>query len=123
VQTEVEFVPLYEDQPLFAEVDQLMRRHGFMFHRFLGIAGRAYSPIVINGDPNAALSQMLWSDAVYVPDLNRLEFLEPDALLKLAALLHEIYGSLDLCHVVLVAYDRRCKTSYAPRYFERLTRR
>jgi hypothetical protein len=122
VQTEVEFVPLYEDQPLFAEVDQLLRGHGFMFHRFLGISGRAYSPVMVNGDPNRALSQMLWSDAVYVPDLSRLDTLEPVALLKLAALLHEIYGSLDLCHVVLVAYDRRCNSSYAARYFEGITR-
>lgn len=120
IQTEVEFVPLYEEQPLFAEVDLLLRSHGFMFHRFLGLSGRAYSPILINGDPNAPLSQMLWADAVYVPDLMRLDRLEPDALIKLAALLHEIYGSFDLAHVVLVAYDRQCATSYAERYFERL---
>jgi FkbM family methyltransferase len=121
VQTEVEFVPLYEEQPLFAEVDQLLRSRGFMFHRFLGMAGRTYSPLMVNGNPNAALSQMLWSDAVYVPDLARLDRLEPNALLKLAALLHEVYGSLDLCHVVLEAHDLQCATSYAARYFERLT--
>ena len=121
IQTEVEFVPLYEDQPLFAEVDQLLRRHGFMFHRFLGMSGRTYSPLMVNNDPNAALSQMLWSDAVYVPDLARLDSLEPNALLKLATLLHEVYASFDLCHVVLAAHDRQCATSYAARYFERLT--
>ncbi len=121
IQTEVEFVPLYEDQPLFAEVDQLLRRQGFMFHRFLGLAGRAYTPLMVNGDPNAPLSQMLWADAVYVPDLNRLDRLEPTRLLKLAALLHEIYGSFDLSHLVLVTYDRQCGTSIAERYFERLT--
>jgi FkbM family methyltransferase len=122
VQTEVEFVPLYEEQPLFAEVDQLLRSQGFMFHRFLGLSGRTYSPLMVNGDPNAALSQMLWSDAVYVPDFARLDRLEPASLLKLAALLHEVYRSFDLCHVVLVAYDRQCATSYAERYFERLTK-
>jgi FkbM family methyltransferase len=121
IQTEVEFVPLYEAQPLFAEVDQLLRRHGFMFHRFLGLSGRAYSPIMVNGNPDAPLSQMLWSDAVYVPELARLNGLDPNALLKLAALLHEVYGSFDLCHHVLSAYDRLCLTSYAERYFERLT--
>jgi hypothetical protein len=120
VQTEVEFVPLYEGQPLFAEVDQLLRAHGFMFHRFLGLAGRTYSPLIVNGDPNAALSQMLWSDAVYVPELSRLHRIEPSQLLKLAALLHEIYGSLDLCHVVLAAHDQQCATSYAAQYFERI---
>jgi FkbM family methyltransferase len=121
VQTEVEFVPLYERQPLFAEVDQLLRCRGFMCHRLVGLSGRTYSPLVVNGNPNGALSQMLWSDAVYVPDLARLDRLEPNALLKLAALLHEVYGSLDLCHVVLEAHDRQCATSYAARYFERLT--
>jgi FkbM family methyltransferase len=121
VQTEVEFVPLYEKQPLFAEVDQLLRSRGFMFHRFLGLSGRTYSPVLVNGNPNAALSQMLWSDAVYIPDLSRLDGLESSALIKLAVLLHEIYGSFDLCHAVLVAYDRKCATSCAGRYFERLT--
>jgi FkbM family methyltransferase len=121
VQTEVEFVPLYEGQPLFAEVDQLLRSHGFMFHRFLGISGRTYKPLMLNDNPNAAMSQMLWGDAVYVPDLARLDRLEGGALLKLAALLHEIYRSFDLCHVVLSAHDRQYRTSYARRYFELLS--
>ena len=120
IQTEVEFAPLYEDQPLFADVDQILRGNGFMFHRFLGIAGRTYSPLMVSGNRNAALSQMLWADAVHVPDLSRLDGLDPNALLKLAVLLHEIYGAFDLSHVVFVAYDRRCGTSYATRYFERL---
>jgi len=37
-------------------------------------------------------------------------------LVKLAALLHEIYGSFDLCHLVLAAHDRRFGTSFAQRY-------
>jgi hypothetical protein len=92
-----------------------------MFHRFLGLAGRTYKPLMLNNDPAAAMSQTLWSDAVYVPDLARLDRLEPNSLLKLAALLHEVYGSIDLCHVVLEVHDRQCATSYAAQYFERLT--
>jgi FkbM family methyltransferase len=120
IQTEVEFVELYEDQPLFADVDQLLRAQGFMFHRFLGLAGRTYKPLMLNNDPAAAMSQTLWSDAVYVPDLARLDRLEPAALIKLAALLHEIYSSFDLCYFVLAAHDRRCGSSYAQRYTEGL---
>lgn len=122
IQSEVEFVPLYEDQPLFADVDQLLRRRGFMFHRFLGLAGRTYKPLMINNDPNIALSQTLWSDAVYVPDLTRLDHMAPEALLKLAALLHEIYGSYDLCHLALSTHDRHCGTSHSQRYIELLAR-
>jgi FkbM family methyltransferase len=121
VQTEVEFVPLYEGQPLFAEIDQLLRSHGFMFHRFLGLSGRPYKPIVVNNDRNQAISQTLWSDAVYVPDLARLGSLPPESLLKLAALLHEVYQSVDLCHVVLAHYDRQSRTALAERYLDRLT--
>jgi Methyltransferase FkbM domain len=120
IQTEVEFVQLYEDQPLFADVDQLLRGHGFMLHRFSGVQGRTYKPLMLNNDPNAAISQMLWSDAVYVPELSRLDRLEPTALLKLAALLHEIYESYDLCHFVLAAHDRLYGTSYGQQYIQRL---
>jgi FkbM family methyltransferase len=122
VQTEVEFVPLYENQSLFADVDLRMRSQGFMFHRFLGMSGRTYKPLMLNDDPNAALSQMLWSDAVYVPDLERLDTLDATALIKLAVLLHEVYRSFDLCHVVLSAHDRQNKTAYANRYFQLLAK-
>jgi methyltransferase FkbM-like protein len=120
VQTEVEFVQLYEDQPLFADVDQLLRAHGFMFHKFLDVSGRTYKPLMMNNDPNAAMSQLLWADAIYVPDLVRLDRLEAGALVKLAALLHEIYRSYDLCHLVLAAHDRRYGTSYTQRYIDAL---
>merc|ERR1740129_2744035 len=40
VHTEVEFVEMYEKQALFAEVDQFLRRSGFVFHRFASIQGR-----------------------------------------------------------------------------------
>lgn len=122
IESEVEFVPLYEEQPLFADVDRLLRGRGFMFHRFLGLSGRTYKPLMVNDDPNMPLSQVLWSDVVYVPDVSRLDRLEPEALLKLAALLHEIYGSYDLCHVVLSAHDKQCGTVYSQRYFQRLSR-
>jgi hypothetical protein len=120
IQCEVEFVPLYEDQPLFADVDRLLRGHGFMLHRFLGLSGRTYRPLMVNDDPNMPLSQVLWSDAVYVPDVTRLDRLDPESLLKLAALLHEVYRSYDLCHVVLSAHDKKCGTFHSKRYFELL---
>jgi FkbM family methyltransferase len=120
IEAEVEFVQLYEDQPLFADVDQLLRTQGFMFHRFSGLQGRTYKPLMLNNNPYAAMSQTLWSDAIYVPDLARLDSLESPALIKLAALLHEIYRSFDLSHLVLAAHDRRWGTFYTQRYVELL---
>lgn len=120
VQTEVEFVPIYKDQPLFAEVDQALRRAGFMFHRFLGFAGRAFHPVVVNNDINLPGSQMLWSEAVYVRDMLDLDTLAPERLLKLALILHEVYGSCDFAQFVLKHYDAQRGTKHRDAYLERL---
>lgn len=123
IQTEVEFVPLYEKQPLFGDVDSYLRSRGFLFHRFLGMAGRPFKPFVRDGNPNLPLSQSLWSDAVFVRDFTRLERLAPDQLLKMAIILHAVYGSVDLVHLVLAALDRRCGTAHAANYVSRFARR
>jgi FkbM family methyltransferase len=120
VHTEVEFVPLYEGQPLFAEIDQALRRNGFLFHKFLGFAGRAFKPCMVPDQPSAMLSQMLWSEAVYVKDFTALDILTPGQLLKLAMILHEVYESVDLALLCLIEWDRREGTKVAAEYQARL---
>jgi FkbM family methyltransferase len=120
VHTEVEFVPLYVGQPLFAEVDQALRRNGFCFHRFAGIAGRAFKPMIAHNDPNALLSQMLWADAVYVRDWMRWESSTAEELLKLALILHDVYASFDLCMIALAQFDRRGGSALCGRYLQDL---
>ena len=68
VQVEVEFVELYENQPLFADVDRFLRGQGFTFHTFMGFGSRCFKPMLANNDPNRGMKQLLWSDAVYVRD-------------------------------------------------------
>ena len=121
VHTEVEFVEMYKGQPLFAEVDQRLRRSGFVFHKFAGVAGRTFKPLVVNNDVNKCLSQMLWADAVYVKDFMALDRLPPEKLLRLAVILHMVYGSFDLAIQALLAYDRQCSSGLAPAYLHRLT--
>lgn len=123
VQTEVEFVPMYIGQPLFAEVDQALRRNGFCFHRFAGVAGRTFKPMMANHDPNAMLSQMLWADAVYVRDWMRWESLTTAQLLKLALILHDVYRSADVCMLALAQFDRGSGSELCGRYLQRLTAR
>jgi FkbM family methyltransferase len=120
VQTEVEFVPLYKDQPLFAEVDQHLRGQGFQFHRLLSISGRAFQPLVYNNNPNGPMSQQLWTDAVYVKDFMALEALAPEKLLKLAVVLDIVYHSWDLAHHVLASYDVKMGSSLAHSYLQRM---
>ena len=66
------------------------------------------------------LSQVLWGDAIYVRDFMRFDQLSPDALLKLAAILHENHGSLDLAAVALSAYDQKSGSQLHARYLQAL---
>jgi FkbM family methyltransferase len=106
VHTEVNFVPMYKDQPLFADIDAELRKHGFLLHKLHSLAGRAFKPFVQNNNVGAMISQHLWGDAVYVRDFMRLDALTPAQVLKLALIVHETYVSYDLAAYALRAYDQ-----------------
>jgi hypothetical protein len=57
------------------------------------------------------MSQQLWRDAFYVRDFMSFDHLAPLALLKLAVILHENYGSFDLVALALEAHDRQTGSS------------
>lgn len=116
LQTEVEFVPLYKEQPLFADIDSILRENGFQFHKFAGLAGRTFRPLISNNNVNESLSQLLWADAVYVKDFMNLEILPESKLRKMAVILHEFYQSYDICHFVLATYDKICGDTLADKY-------
>lgn len=120
IHTEVEFVPLYIDQPLFAEVDQLLRKHGFLFHKFKhnGMQGRTFKPLIINNNIAASASQVLWSDVIYVKNFLHYDQTLPEKLLKSAFILHDVYGSYDLVHYTLSEYDKHTSAKYAERYLQ-----
>jgi hypothetical protein len=106
--TEVEFVPMYEDQPLFGDVDRELRDQGFMFHKFIGMEGRTLRPVVFPGGPGDS-SWNLWSDAMFVRDLSRWGDLDARSLAKLA-LLALVYGSPDVTYRCLKLCDERLGT-------------
>ncbi len=121
VHTEAEFVPLYKGQPLFAELDQFLRKQGFLLHRLADVSGRRFRALEL---PPGAVSanQFLWCDAVYVRDFTAFDQLSAPQLLKLAAILHENYGSHDLAAAALQAHDRQTGDDRHPRYAQRLPR-
>ena len=122
VHTEVEFLPLYINQPLFADIDSFLRDQGFVFHTLIPF-GRIFKPMVINNNGSAWLRQVLWADAVYVRDFMAFAELAPESLLKLAATLHENYESFDLAALALEAYDRQTKSGLQLAYLKRLSGR
>lgn len=75
---EVEFVPLYEGQPLFADVDRFLRRQGFHFFAFHfthtgHFAGRRHSPVTCEEPASHRFARQVggqWvsADALYLRD-------------------------------------------------------
>lgn len=121
IHTEVQFVPLYRGVPLFSEVDIALRKHGFLLHRFASIGGRCFKPMFRNNDINTPGSQLLWGDAVYLPNFMDLNGYTPEKLLKLAVILHTVYQSVDTCAFVLREHQNRTGSGLADRYILHLT--
>jgi hypothetical protein len=121
IQIEVEFLELYQGQPMFADVDIFLRAQGFQFHTFAEVGSRAFKPLAPQGNLNAGFRQYLWSDAIYVRDWMHLEGLSDRKLRNYAILAHDLLNSYDLAHFVLVALDRSAKSNLAAAYVRRLT--
>lgn len=116
IHTEVEFVQLYEGQPLFAQVDEYLRSCGFQLHTFAGFGTRNFKPLMVGDNPNRGLRQVLWADAIYIRDFLRFDELAPGKLLKLAIIAHEIYKSFDLCCRALLFFDKQQGTNLCGAY-------
>lgn len=120
IQTEVHFIPFYKNQPLFGEIDLFMRKAGFLFHRFGPIKSRLFKPLLKDNDIYAGLSQVLEADTVYVRPFIHFNKLQPDQLLKIARILHDVYGSFDLANLALREVDRQTGSKREAVYFQRL---
>ena len=118
VEVEVEFVPLYENQPLFGDIDKFLRDRGFYLHRLMDVSGRAFRPFILDGNPVKPVSQLLWADAIFVRKFDQIFQFNPQQLLKIAVLLHELYQSVDFCSLALAHYDGQMNTSLRTIYSE-----
>ena len=116
---EVEFIQLYENQPLFGDVCNYLSQHDLMFNKFLGLAGRALKPLVVNNNPNRP-SQHIWSDAVFIRHIQKIHNLSDAQLIKLS-LLACVYYSLDLTFHCLSEYDKRNSTSLAKDWMNKIS--
>ena len=116
IETETEFVPLYKEQPLFADVQTRLGALGFYLHKLVDVGGRTFRPVRNEPRPYRAISQLLWADAVFVRRFTDLAALSDTQLLKAALVLHEVYRSFDLVIHLLGELDRRQNSALATRY-------
>jgi FkbM family methyltransferase len=103
--TETEFVPLYQGQPLFADLDAHLRGAGFELYAFPHLEHYRYE--TRGAPPDGSPSRLLWGDAVYVPTRERILALAPGRALALAWIMHELYRAHDFCRWVLTHLDAR----------------
>jgi len=118
IQTEVEFVPIYKLQPLFADVDNFLRSEQFQFLRFTNTNGRSLK----SGIPALPYTQVLWADAVYIRTSEQWTNLSDGSLAKLALILHVLYDAFDYTAELLKILDDRHCTGHRTRYLEKLGR-
>lgn len=95
IQTEVSFVPLYENQPVFGDIDLELRSLGFIPHSFAAINKKMIAPM-LGPDPAAAINQLVEADVVYVRNFVDAEAMDSEQLKHLALIAHHCYGSFDL---------------------------
>lgn len=124
VHAEVEFVPLYKDQPLFGDVDKRLRELGFMLHKFQGILSRKFKPMVVESEEISPSGQILFAEgAVYVRNFMEFDTLPVEKLINLSSILHFLYGSFDMSAIALGSADKQAGTTWRSRYLERLMHR
>jgi FkbM family methyltransferase len=108
IRSEVEFAPLYKDQPLFADLDAELRAKGFTLARFLSQhkwrrGDRTRGDRVAPGPVPLAEGQLIHGDVLYFrrPEtMNAARAEDQDRLINLA-LLAFAYGHVDLSAAVL----------------------
>jgi FkbM family methyltransferase len=120
IHTEVCFLPMYVGQPLFTDIDLFLRGQGFVLHRFEPLFTRDFKPLMFGTHAISGHSQTLWADAVYMRDVTRLETWTPQALLRTAFILHNVYRSYDVSLLLLREHDRRIGTDLADRLYDLL---
>ena len=103
VLTEVEFSAVYEDQPLFADIDKFLRDQGFFLHDFKNPGYSAYKAGVFND----LKGRLLWMDAVYVKEPSMMEKLDPESILKAVLMAHVLLRNPGLAASILEVFDRK----------------
>jgi Methyltransferase FkbM domain len=107
IQTELQFVDLYDGQPSFGQVDQELRAQGFIPHAFAGLKKWPISPLEFGGNPTQPLNQLLEADLVYVRDFVHADGMSSDQLKHLGLIAHSCYNSFDLAGRCVALLEQR----------------
>lgn len=111
VQVKLAFQPTHQRQPNLAEVQHWMARHGFRFYRFNNEQHRSYLPESVPVEKRQA-TELTSADAIFLPSHERMAALSHEQCMKLAFLLHTIYGIKDMAYELLAQVSEEKAKEY-----------
>jgi FkbM family methyltransferase len=112
-EVEVEFLPIYEGQPLFHDVMKFMTEHGFE----LLYLNRVFGQRKAYGGPSRG--QIVFGDALFGRSQNTVGDLETSKLVRYTLLLIH-YGHLDFAHALTIDFPQiLAEAPSLARYFRR----
>jgi FkbM family methyltransferase len=121
IQAETNFVSMYKNQPLFSEVEYFLRQRGFMLHKLHNPQSRTLKPLCLNGKIFEGWSQLFWCDSVFIRDIQSWPTMQPDQLLQLAHIMHEMFFSFDIVLAILMERDHMLGTRDTMVYIQMLS--
>jgi FkbM family methyltransferase len=99
---ELRYFRLYEDEPMFGEIDSFLRSRGLVLHKFIDTkSGLINSTRAHKLRPRRANSQAIDGDAVYIKDITKLGDFSLDQLIQLALAADGVFYSFDLVLALL----------------------
>jgi FkbM family methyltransferase len=101
VHIEAEFAEIYTGQPLFSDIDVLLRRQHFEFVDFVKLGWNNYKAFPLP----SLRSRLLWSDCIYMKNPEYMAARDPRLLLRAAYIAHVNYRKYDLAAHLICLYD------------------
>jgi FkbM family methyltransferase len=95
--TEVSFIPIYENQAVFGEVDMELRSLGFVPHFIAGLFTRMIAPMMPPpSNPATGFRQLHAGDVIYCRDFAKMHELSDEQLKHMTLIAHHCLDSFDL---------------------------
>ncbi|NYT61907.1 glycosyltransferase [Alcaligenaceae bacterium] len=111
IQTRINFASTHDRQPELAAISGWLSQHGFSFYRFNNLQHHSHLP---KRDDIAAQqgTQLTAADALFIPNKQRMAELTENQRLKLAFVLHSVYGIKDLTYAIVNSISSRIGDAY-----------
>ncbi|MBL1269213.1 MAG: tetratricopeptide repeat protein [Halomonas sp.] len=111
IQVRIAFQPTHRKQPNLAEIQHWMSRNGFRFYRFNDQQHLSHFPeSVVSGKRQA--TELKSADALFIPSHARMTELNENQCVKLAFLLHTVYGIKDMAYKLLAGLSESQAKKY-----------